>query len=105
MRNRQPEAASSPEPPAFYSVAEAAKACRVSEMTLYRAIQAGEFPAVRIRGRIIVPGQVLRAMALAAMDGGIVDAADWAGPHQGHGAGSPGALPRQPHRETSDVTS
>ena len=86
---------------AFLSVAEAAQACRVSGMTLYRAIQAGEFPAVRIRGRIIVPGQVLQAMAEAAMETGLVDAADWVvrnDPLQGDGDGRPGVLPRQLHR-------
>ncbi len=41
--------------PRFYSVAEVAEIFRMSSMTVYRAIAAGEFPAVRIRGRWIVP--------------------------------------------------
>lgn len=61
----------------FFTVSEMASVCRVSVMTLYRAIQDGEFPAVRIRGRLIVPGQVVRAMAAAAMENGLVDAAEW----------------------------
>lgn len=47
-------------------------------MTLYRAIQAGQFPAVRIRGRLIIPSIAIDEMIAAAMaDGRMVDAADW----------------------------
>jgi excisionase family DNA binding protein len=64
--------------PRFFSVAEVARMFEVSPMTLYRAIGAGEFPAVKIRGRYIVPAQVVDAMAEAAMrDGTVVDAATW----------------------------
>lgn len=63
----------------FRSVAEVARMCRVSKMTVYRAIAAGEFPAVRIQGRLIVPAEVVKAMAQAALAGNTtVDAADWA---------------------------
>lgn len=63
----------------FRSVAEVARMCRVSKMTVYRAIAAGEFPAVRIQGRLIVPAKVIEAMAQAALaDHVTVDAADWA---------------------------
>ena len=66
------------DPPRFLSVAATARLLGTSEMTLYRAIKAGEFPAVRIRGRLIVPARVLDAMAEAAMaQNAIVDAADW----------------------------
>lgn len=51
----------------FMSVAEAASLLGTSEMTLYRAINAGEFPAVRIRGRIIVPRQAIQTLAVDAM--------------------------------------
>jgi excisionase family DNA binding protein len=65
----------------FYSVAEVAELLGMSDMTIYRAIRDGEFPAVRIRGRLIVPARVLDAMADAAVDGdGIVNAADWVTP-------------------------
>jgi excisionase family DNA binding protein len=67
-------------PRPFCSVAETARMLGTSEMTLYRAIAAGEFPAVRIRGRIIVPRRVIDAMADAAMDSnGLVDTSEWTG--------------------------
>ncbi|PZS27706.1 MAG: DNA-binding protein [Pseudonocardiales bacterium] len=67
-----------PTPPAFYSVAETARLFGMSEMTLYRAIHAGQFPAVRIRGRLIVPARAIQAMVDAAVGtGGLVDASAW----------------------------
>lgn len=65
----------------FYSVAEVARMLGMSQMTVYRAIADGEFPAVRIRGRLIVPAKALDAMvdtAVAAQT--VVDAADWVVP-------------------------
>lgn len=65
-----------PAPPRFYSVAEVARMFGMSPMTLYRAIAANEFPAVRVRGRLIVPARVLDAMVEAAVvEQGVVDAA------------------------------
>jgi hypothetical protein len=50
----------------------------MSPMTVYRAIAAGEFPAVRIRGRLIVPARALEEMIDAAIaDQSMVDAASW----------------------------
>ncbi|MBN9100520.1 MAG: helix-turn-helix domain-containing protein [Pseudonocardia sp.] len=50
----------------------------MSPMTLYRAIAAGEFPAVRIRGRLIVPAKAVDAMAdVATAEQTVVDAAGW----------------------------
>jgi excisionase family DNA binding protein len=67
-----------PAPRPFLSVAEAAPMLRLSEMTLYRAIHDGQFPAVRIRGRLIIPTRAIDEMIAAAMaDGAMVDAADW----------------------------
>src|SRR5687768_12971563 len=64
--------------PDFYSVAEAALLFRMSEMTVYRAIREGQLPAVRIRGRLIVPARAIEDMVTAAVEsGGLVDAADW----------------------------
>ena len=64
--------------PLFLSVAEQAAELGISEVTLYRAIKAGEFPAVRIRGRLIIPAGAVTAMADAALSSGIaVDAANW----------------------------
>lgn len=47
-------------------------------MTLYRAINAGEFPAVRIRNRVVVPGEVLDELVAAALaEQGLIDVAEW----------------------------
>jgi len=43
-----------PQAPRFLSVAEVAKMFGLSPMTVYRAMAAGEFPAVKIRGQLIV---------------------------------------------------
>lgn len=62
----------------FYSVAEVAEISGISSVTLYRAINAGEFPAVRVRGRVIVPARVLDALIEGAVDAGsVVDAASF----------------------------
>jgi excisionase family DNA binding protein len=64
--------------PKFYSVAQVAAMFGMSPMTLYRAIAAGEFPAVRIRGRLIVPAKAVEAMAdVATAEQTVVDAAGW----------------------------
>lgn len=64
--------------PKFYSVAQVAHMFGMSPMTLYRAIAAGEFPAVRIRGRLIVPAKAIDAMAeVATAEQTVVDAAGW----------------------------
>ncbi len=56
------------EEPRFYSVSQAARMFGTAPVTLYRAIRAGEFPAVRIRGRLIVLAKAIEAMAEAAMN-------------------------------------
>ena len=62
----------------WLSVAELARELGMSPMTLYRAIAAGEFPAVRIGRRIVVPARVLDDMAAAALAmGTTVDSSDW----------------------------
>jgi excisionase family DNA binding protein len=64
--------------PLFYSVTQVARLLGTSPVTLYRAIADGEFPAVRIRGRLIVPAKAVDQMAEAAVNGhAIVDAAGW----------------------------
>jgi excisionase family DNA binding protein len=64
--------------PRFYSVSQVARMFGMSSMTVYRAIAAGEFPAVRIRGRLIVPAKALEAMADAAVaERTVIDAADF----------------------------
>lgn len=62
----------------FYSVAQVARMFGISSVTLYRAINAGEFPAVRVRGRLIVPARALDAMTeLAVAQHTVIDAAGW----------------------------
>lgn len=59
---------------AFYTVREAAEILRVNPMTLYRSIGEDAFPAVRIRGRYIIPAAALdRLIDEAAESGGCVD--------------------------------
>lgn len=78
MRGLTPVAPAQREAPRFYSVAQVARMFGMSPMTVYRAISAGEFPAVRIRGRLIVPAKAVEAMAEAAVaDQTMVDAAEW----------------------------
>ena len=73
--------------PRFYSVAQVAEMFGMSAMTVYRAIAANEFPAVRVRGRLIVPARVLDAIVEAAVEEqGVVDAASLV-PHQRAGRG------------------
>ncbi|MDD7942509.1 helix-turn-helix domain-containing protein [Actinomycetospora lutea] len=72
--------------PRFYSVAEAARILGAAPVTLYRAIRAGEFPAVRIRGRLIVPASALEAMSATTVShGSLVDAAEWTSQTRGVG--------------------
>jgi excisionase family DNA binding protein len=52
----------------FYTVSETARMLRTSAMTVYRAVNAGEFPAIRIRGRLIIPARVIDALIDAAVD-------------------------------------
>jgi len=71
--------------PRFYSVAEVARMFRMSTVTVYRAIAAGDFPAIKVRGRLIVPARAIEAMAEAAVaEQTVVDAAVWVpeGVHQ-----------------------
>ncbi|WP_199796703.1 helix-turn-helix domain-containing protein [Pseudonocardia dioxanivorans] len=64
--------------PIFYSVGQVARMLGMSAMTVYRAINAGDFPAVRIRGRLIVPARAVDEMVEAAIaTKSVVDAAGW----------------------------
>ncbi|MEQ7125343.1 helix-turn-helix domain-containing protein [Actinopolymorpha sp. B11F2] len=64
--------------PRFYSVAEVARMFGTCDATIRRAIYAGEFPAVKIRGRYIVPAKALDEMVDAAVASrALVDPADW----------------------------
>ncbi len=55
-----------PTPPTFYDVQNVADMFRMSRMTVYRAIRSGELPAVRIRGRWLVPARVVEALVAGA---------------------------------------
>jgi excisionase family DNA binding protein len=67
--------------PAFDSVAEVSPMLGMSTMTVYRAIADDEFPAIKIRGRLIVPAKALEAMVDAATASQApVDAADYVTP-------------------------
>ena len=64
----------------FFSVAEAAAILKVSEVTIYREIAAGDFPAVKFRGRYVVPAKAidqLEADALARCAPSEPGASDW----------------------------
>jgi len=64
----------------WLSIADLAAELGMSQMTLYRVIAAGEFPAVRIGRRLVVPARVLDEMTAAALaTGSTVSAADWCG--------------------------
>jgi excisionase family DNA binding protein len=62
----------------FYSVAEVAAIFGLSSMTVYRAIQDGDLPGLKLRHRVIVPVKAIDAMIEAASsDGSLVNAASW----------------------------
>jgi excisionase family DNA binding protein len=64
------------DPPAFYTVREAARILRVDPATLYRAIREDAFPAVRVRTRYVIPATALHKLVTeAAESGGCVDVA------------------------------
>ena len=71
-------ASGSDQPPACYSVPEAARHLGMSPATLYRAIAANQFPAIRIRGRLKVLREVVDEILAAARAGQTVDVAKWA---------------------------
>lgn len=73
-------------PREFHSVTEVARIFGMSPMTVYRAISAGQFPAVRIRGRLIIPARAIQEMVESALaEQGLVDAAGWVPEHHGRG--------------------
>ncbi len=64
-------------PRLFLTVSETATALRVDAATIYRAIRAGTFPAVRVRGRYVIPVRAVEELATRAVEtGGCVDASD-----------------------------
>lgn len=74
----------------FYSVGEAATLLKTSRMTLYREIDARKFPAIRIRGRIVVPARAIDAMEEAALSQhSVVLAEDFVDPATTHSYPAP----------------
>jgi excisionase family DNA binding protein len=64
--------------PRFLSVVAAAAILGMSDVTLYRAIHSSEFPAIKIRGRYVIPAKALDEMESAALlSGAMVDASAW----------------------------
>ena len=64
--------------PRFHSVAATAAILGMSEVTLYRAIHAGQFPAIKVRGRFVIPARVIDDMETSALAHGLVDASGYA---------------------------
>jgi len=54
--------------PRFYDVHQVATLFGTSPMTIYRAINAGEFPAIRIRGRLVIPARAIDNMESTAIE-------------------------------------
>jgi excisionase family DNA binding protein len=61
----------------FFTVAEAATLLGLSEPTLYRAIRAGEFPAIKVRGRYVVPAKAIDEMEASAMAAAAAERTAW----------------------------
>ena len=59
--------------PTFYDVQEVAAMLKMSRMTVYRAISTGELRAVRVRGRWLVPAQVIETLVESAVAGAPAD--------------------------------
>ncbi|MEU0093878.1 excisionase family DNA-binding protein [Kribbella sp. NPDC006257] len=65
-------------PRTWLTVEETAAELGLSAMTIYRAISANAFPAVRVGRRICVPAAAIEELAGAAVDrGSVIDTADW----------------------------
>ena len=64
-------------PRLFLTVGETAATLRVDPATIYRAIRSGHFPAVRVRGRYVVPSRAVDELVTRALEtGGCVDVSD-----------------------------
>ena len=80
--------------PAFLTVDEVARLLRVDAVTIYRAIRAGEFPAVKIRKRYVVPRRALELLIEDVLvSGSCVDTATWASSQHISTGAQPGIPP------------
>jgi excisionase family DNA binding protein len=78
VRNSASRAGEATEQPRFYSVKDTARMLGVSEMSIYRAIADGRFPAMRFGKRLIIPAQAFDEMiAAATTNQTVVDVAEW----------------------------
>lgn len=69
-----------------WSLRETAPLFGVSTMTMYRVAEAGEFPTVRMRSRILVPVKAVNELIESAMTAGaLVDVAEWTAEWRGLG--------------------
>jgi excisionase family DNA binding protein len=83
--------------PSFYTVEEVAEVLRVDPVTIYRAIRAGEFPAVKIRKRYVVPQKAIELLVDDVMaTGGCVDTSEWTSAWR-ETVGAPVELPSWAH--------
>lgn len=55
-------ALAAPTGPYFYTVKEVAEIVRVSVHTVYRAIEDGDLPALRFRGRVVVSAKAVQCL-------------------------------------------
>jgi excisionase family DNA binding protein len=63
----------------FLTVSESAALLRVDEATVTRAIRAGEFPAIKIRRRYVIPAAAIERLGEEAVSSGrCVNVAEWA---------------------------
>jgi excisionase family DNA binding protein len=87
----QPARTEQVQPARFLSVAEVARIFGVSDLTVYREIRAGRFPAIKFRGRYVVPARAVKAMEDAAVDSGaLVDPSNWVSLDAERGGEPPG---------------
>lgn len=71
-KSREPSAS-----PSFCGVGAFAKAVGIGEASVYRAIHAGNLPALKWGGRYVVPTRVLDQLVEAVMSGELVDLDEW----------------------------
>lgn len=69
-------AGSAPQRRRWLTVAEVAEQLGLSGPTVYRAIRAGEFPAIKVRGRYVIPSRAIDELEASAIATGLVDAAE-----------------------------
>ncbi len=82
----------------FLSVPKAARRLGVSPATLYRMVDAGQFPAMRMRGSIKILAEVVDAIRAELRAGRTVDVAKWAAAMQAAASGRAGGFSTEGER-------